>query len=131
VSQRSTGRRHDLEENEIRWWTFAGGRINTTLSYGLATQLNGVQIIADNFLLRLRGDDLTLPRFQDGLAALRSPAVRDDEALWNGIFNSLPGYRLSKFQPLIPPWVATEVVARYLLDVPGTKRWLGEGQTSI
>ena len=51
--------------------------------------------------------------------------------MWSGIFDSLPGYRLSKFQPLMPPWVETEVIARYLLDVPGTKRWLGGGQTSF
>ena len=27
-------------DNEIRWWTFAGGRINTTLRYGLGTLLD-------------------------------------------------------------------------------------------
>ncbi len=121
----------EIADNEIRWWTFAGGRINTTLRYGLGRLLDGVQIIPDNFLLRLRGDDLTFPRFQDAVAALRSPAVWDDEGLWNGIFDSLPGYRLSKFQPLMPPWVEREVVARYLLDVPGAKRWLGEDQSAF
>jgi len=90
-----------------------------------------VQIIPDNFVLRLRGDDLTFPRFQDAVAALRSPAVWDDERLWNGIFDSLPGYRLSKFQSLMPPWVESEVVARYLLDVPGAKRWLGEARNAF
>ena len=69
----------EIADNEIRWWTFAGGRINTTLRYGLGTLLAGVQIVPDNFLLRLRGDDLTFPRFQDAVAALRSPAVWDDE----------------------------------------------------
>ncbi len=117
----------DIGDNEIRWWTFAGGRINTTLRYGLGTQLDRVQVIPDNFLLRLRGDDLTYRRFQEALAALRSQAIWNDEALWSGIFDSLPGYRLSKFQPFMPPWVQTEVVARYLLDVPGTRRWLDEG----
>ncbi len=121
----------EIADNEIRWWTFAGGRINTTLRYGLGRLLDGVQIIPDNFLLRLRGDDLTFPRFQDAVAAFRSPAVWDDEGLWNGIFDSLPGYRLSKFQPLMPPWVEREVVARYLLDVPGAKRWLGEDQSAF
>jgi ATP-dependent Lhr-like helicase len=121
----------EIDENEIRWWTFAGGRINTTLRYGLGRLLDGVQIVADNFLLRLRGEDLTFPRFQDAVAALRSPAVWDDEGMWNGIIDSLPGYRLSKFQPLMPPWVESEVIARYLLDVPGAKRWLGKGLTAF
>ena len=104
----------DIADNEIRWWTFAGGRINTTLRYGLGTLLEGVQIVPDNFLLRLRGDDLTFPRFQAAVADLRSPPIWDDEVVWSGIFYSLPGYRLSKFQPLMPPWVETEVIARYL-----------------
>ena len=114
----------EIDDNEIRWWTFAGGRINTTLRYALGRLVDGVQIVPDNFLLRLRGDDLTFPRFQDAVAALRSPTVWDDEATWNGIFDSLPGYRLSKFQPLMPPWVEREVIAGYLLDVPGAMRWL-------
>ena len=38
----------------------------------------------------------------------------------------LPGYRLSKFQPLMPPWVEREVISRYLLDGPGTWQWLSE-----
>jgi ATP-dependent Lhr-like helicase len=114
----------DIADNEIRWWTFAGGRINTTLRYGLGRLLDGVQITPDNFSVRLRGDDLTFPRFQVAVAVLRTPAFWDDEELWNGIFDSLPGYRLSKFQPLMPPWVEREVVAGYLLDVSGAERWL-------
>ncbi len=114
----------EITDHEIRWWTFAGGRINSTLRYGLGTLLPGVQIVPDNFLLRLRGDDLTYPRFQDAEASLRSPAFWADEGLWNGVFDSLPGYRLSKFQPLMPPWVEREVVANYLLDVRGAVEWL-------
>jgi ATP-dependent helicase Lhr and Lhr-like helicase len=97
---------------------------HTTIRYGLRKMLDGAQIIPDNFLLRIRGDDLTLLRFQDAVASLRSLPVWDDEGLWNGIFDSLPGYRLSKFQPLAPAWVEREVVAQYLLDVPGAKGWL-------
>jgi AAA+ ATPase superfamily predicted ATPase len=44
--------------------------------------------------------------------------------LWTEVAESLPSYRLSKFQPLMPPWVEREVVAGYLLDVDGAKRWL-------
>jgi ATP-dependent Lhr-like helicase len=120
-----------IVDDEIRWWTFAGGRINATLRHRLGGLLDGVQIIPDNFLLRLRGDDLTFPRFLESVAALRSPAVWDDEDLWDGIFDSLPGYRLSKFQPLMPPWVVREVVAGYLLDVPGARRWLGEARNAF
>ena len=113
-----------IDDNEIRWWTFAGGRINTTLRHGLGSLLPGVQIIPDNVLLRLRGADLTYPRFEEALAILHDPAFWNDQGLWSGVFNSLPNYRLSKFQPLMPPWVEREVVASYLLDVRGAERWL-------
>ena len=39
----------------------------------------------------------------------------------------LPGYRLSKFQDCLPERFALEVIERYLLDVEGAVRWLGEG----
>ena len=45
------------------------------------------------------------------------------------VAESLPGYRLSKFQPLMPPWVEREVVARYLLDIAGSAEWLAEPES--
>jgi ATP-dependent Lhr-like helicase len=114
----------ELTDNEIRWWTFAGGRINSTLRYGMGSILPNVQIIPDNVLLRLRGDNLNFLRFQEALASLRDAAFWANEELWRGIFTALPGYRLSKFQPLMPPWIEQEVIAGYLLDVEGAKKWL-------
>lgn len=119
----------EIADNEIRWWTFAGGRINSTLRYGLGTLLPGTQIVPDNFLVRLRGDDLNYARFQDAIAALRDPSFWGDQEHWDGIFDSLPGYRLSKFQPLMPPWVEREVIGNYLLDVDGTEKWLNSDST--
>ena len=40
------------------------------------------------------------------------------------IADTLPAYRLSKFQPLMPAWVERESLASYLLDVGGAARWL-------
>ncbi len=114
----------ELADGEIRWWTFAGGRINSTLRYGLGAILGGVQIIPDNFLLRLRGDGLGFGRFQTAIAEIGQRSFWEDEERWRGILDSLPGYRLSKFQPLMPPWVEREIIAAYLLDVAGTIRWL-------
>jgi len=62
--------------------------------------------------------------FEGARKALREPPFWQDEARWQGVLASLPGYRLSKFQPLMPPWVEREVVGRYLLDVEGAQRWL-------
>ena len=119
----------EVADNEIRWWTFAGGRINSTLRYGLGTLLPGTQIVPDNLLVRLRGDDLSFARFQEAIAALRDPSFWGDQEHWDGIFESLPGYRLSKFQPLMPPWVEREVVGSYLLDIDGAEQWLNSDST--
>ena len=47
-----------------------------------------------------------------------------------GVAAALPNYRLSKFQPLMPPWVEREVIAGYLLDVGGAWRWLSGRESS-
>ncbi len=109
---------------EIFWWTFAGGRINSTLKHAMASIGPNWRIINDNYLLRIRDDNLTLAGFQAVRQQLCDPAFWDNETLWQQVAASLPNYRLSKFQPLMPPWVEQEVVANYLLDVPGAKRWL-------
>ena len=60
---------------------------------------------------------------------LRGPpgtAFWGDREHWDGVFDSLPGYRLSKFQPLMPPWVEREVIGSYLLDVIAAEKWLTE-----
>jgi hypothetical protein len=40
--------------------------------------------------------------------------------------DSLPNYRLSKFQPLMPDWVERDVLSNHLLDITGTRAWLHE-----
>ena len=117
-------------ESEIRWWTFAGGRINTTLRHALEALGASWKIVPDNFGLTIRGEDVTQHAFGELLERLREPEVWENEKLWRDVAEGLPSYRLSKFQPLMPPWVEREVVASYLLDVAGAWRWLsGKGQT--
>lgn len=120
----------EVDEGEIRWWTFAGGRINATLRYALAAVGDDWKIIPDNFLLKIRGADLDRLRFEKAIARLRDIALWEDDELWAGVAVSLPNYRLSKFQPLMPPWVEREVVASYLLDVAGAWRWLSGEEAS-
>ncbi|MEO5912693.1 MAG: hypothetical protein ABIS50_00555 [Luteolibacter sp.] len=48
----------------------------------------------------------------------------EDEQLWQRISGALPGYRLSKFQPLMPDWVEQEVLFDYLLDRTGAAAWI-------
>ncbi len=113
-------------DSEIRWWTFAGGRINSTLRHALSA-LNGEwTVIPDNWVLKVRGSNLTLAHFMAVRDQLRNDACWEDEQLWRTIADALPSYRLSKFQPLMPPWVEREVVANYLLDVSGAQGWIAD-----
>jgi ATP-dependent Lhr-like helicase len=111
-------------EGEARWWTFAGGRINSTLRYALEALGTTWKVVPDNFGLTIRGEDLTQHGFGELLDRLLDPEVWENDKLWLDVAETLPSYRLSKFQPLMPPWVEREVVASYLLDVAGAWRWL-------
>ena len=72
----------------------------------------------------MRGDDLNGESFDAAMAMLRQEGLWRDNELWATVAAGLPGYRLSKFQPLMPESVEREVLSRYLLDVAGTWRWL-------
>ena len=114
----------EVDDGEIRWWTFAGGRINSTLRYALEAVGDDWKVIPDNFLIKVRGENLDMLSFRDALAGLAEPEFWENDRLWAEVAESLPNYRLSKFQPLMPPWVEREVIASYLLDVGGAWQWL-------
>jgi ATP-dependent Lhr-like helicase len=98
--------------------------INSTLRYALNALRADWKITTDNFLIRARGEDVDGRTFADTLASLDNTDFWDDESVWKEVTEALPSYRLSKFQPLMPPWMTREVLARYLLDVDGAKAWL-------
>ncbi len=114
----------EYDADEIRWSTFAGGRVNATLRYALDSFGHEWRIVPDNFLVKVRGEHLNRQEFEEALAELRVHSFWENEQLWAEIAEALPNYRLSKFQPLMPPWVEREVVAGYLLDADGAWKWL-------
>ena len=114
----------EITDEGIHWWTFAGGRINSTLRHALLSICADWTVVPDNFGIRIRGAGVSRTVFDNAGARLRRPDIWEDQALWDEIAQSLPAYRLSKFQPLMPPWVEREVIARYLLDVAGACEWL-------
>ena len=118
-------------DDEFLWWTFAGGRINSTLRYALAAIGGDWAITPDNYHVRVRGQSLDEQRFLAALQRLTQSDFWDDERLWTGIAHSLPSYRLSKFQPLMPDWVEREVLAAYLLDVAGAQTWASNAINDI
>ncbi|MBN2196244.1 MAG: DEAD/DEAH box helicase, partial [Polyangiaceae bacterium] len=116
-----------LDGNVARWWTFAGGRVNHTLKYGIEI-LEGWKVVADNFQLRIEGDGINHDTVRTAIRKLSDPAWWHDPATERTILARLPEYRLSKFQQCLPDRYAVEVVGAYLLDVEGAVRWLGGGE---
>lgn len=113
-----------ITDDGIEWWTYAGGRINSTLRHALLSINPDWTVTPDNFSLRIKGEGVVPDAFHAAVTYLKQPDIWDDDALWSEIAQSLPAYRLTKFQPLMPPWVEHEVIAMYMLDVIGTREWL-------
>jgi len=113
---------------DYQWWTYAGGRINSTIRYGLQALQPEWTIVPDNFCIAIKGDTLNNASFTHALAEIATPELWQDEAVWSTVRAGLPNYRLSKFQPFVPPWVEQEIVATYLLDIAATWRWLSGEQ---
>ncbi|MFN9037408.1 MAG: hypothetical protein ACK5YO_14000, partial [Planctomyces sp.] len=113
------------DTNEIHWYTFAGGRVNSTIRYALGVLQPSWTITPDNHMLRVRDPELTEATFRARIRELANPAFWQDDTVWQQIRGALPGYRLSKFQPLMPPWVEQEVLFDYLLDRKGAAEWVG------
>jgi ATP-dependent Lhr-like helicase len=121
----------EIDEGEIRWWTFAGGRINSTLRYALEAVGPDWKVIPDNLLIKVRGADLDERVLREAIDQLRDLEFWENDKLWAEVAKSLPNYRLSKFQAFMPPWVEREVVASYLLDVGGAWRWLAGVESAL
>ncbi len=105
------------------WWTFAGGRINQTLKYGLEVA-GGWKVVADNFVLRIEGDGVTHGTVGAVIARMAGETLWKDDGFWREILARLPDYRLSKFQKALPDAASTEMLGAYLLDVDGTRAYL-------
>ncbi len=112
---------------ELLWWTFAGGRINSTLRYALEAVGGSWKVIPDNFFVKVRGEHLDEAQLRAAIERLSDLELWENEKIWAEIASDLPNYRLSKFQVLMPPWIEREVVASHLLDVAGAWRFVSGG----
>jgi ATP-dependent Lhr-like helicase len=117
-----------LEEGCARFWTFAGGRVNQTLKYGLEI-LAGWKVVADNFLLRIEGNGISHATVDQAIKQLSNRTWWKDPTVERNLLSRLPEYRLSKFQPCLPERYALDMIQAYLLDTPRTVAWL-EGMSS-
>lgn len=107
-----------------RWWTFAGGKINHTLKYALELS-QGWKISADNFELRITGAGVSDGALREAVDAMRVADFWEKPETARALLSRLPAYRLSKFQDALPDGFAMEMVGSYLLDIPGTRVFIG------
>ncbi|MCA8963080.1 MAG: ribonuclease D, partial [Planctomycetes bacterium] len=75
----------------------------------------------------VRAEGISERDFRAAVAAISELEFWENDKLWEEVGQSLPNYRLSKFQSLMPPWVEREMLGEYLLDVEGAWRWLSGG----
>jgi ATP-dependent helicase Lhr and Lhr-like helicase len=109
------------EEESVQWWTYAGGRINRTLKYGLEC-LWGWEVRADNFQLTIKGEHLTPAMFDNAIAEVTKPEFWQAKSTQEYLLQNLPNYRFSKFQQVLPDRYALEMVQGYLLDIDGISK---------
>ncbi len=115
---------------EVRWWTFAGGRINHTLKYALEISQDW-KVLADNFSLRITGPGVRDGTVRSALSDLSASGFWERPETRTTLLARLPAYRLSKFQDALPEAFALEMVGRYLLDVEAAQRFLAATHSGI
>jgi ATP-dependent Lhr-like helicase len=117
------------DEGLLRWWTFAGGKINHTLEYAIELS-TGWKVVADNFHLKVSGDGVSDTALRSCLTELREHAFWVAPETQQALLARLPEYRLSKFQQALPDAFAVEMVGVYLLDVAGAAAFLRQAETA-
>ncbi len=109
------------EEESVQWWTYAGGRINRTLKYGLEC-LWGWEVRADNFQVTITGEHLTRAIFDSAIAEVTKSEFWQAKSTQEYLLQNLPNYRFSKFQQVLPDRYTLEMVQGYLLDIEGISK---------
>lgn len=102
--------------------TFAGGAVNQTLKYGLHI-LKGWATSSDNFRVRL-AEPVPHEQLREALQRLSEADFWESAQTRDQLLASMPEYRLSKFQQVLPRRFALEMVRDYLLDIDTTRRFL-------
>src|SRR5690606_2829591 len=66
------------EPASVKWWTFAGGRINQTLKYAFEREC-GWKVVPDNFSLRIEGDGVSLDTVYKAISDFRTPGYWNED----------------------------------------------------
>ncbi len=102
----------------VQWWTFAGGKVNRAIKYGLE-HLWAWEVRADNFQVSITGEHLTPATFEKAIEEIQQPEFWSAKTTQTYLLEKLPNYHFSKFQQVLPDRYALEIVQNYLLDIDG------------
>ena len=112
-----------IESEQILWWTFAGGKINNTIKYGLLFQQDW-KITVDNFRIRIEGKGVNSDSVKQAILAMSCQDFWNSTSMIDFLQGQLPNYRLSKFQLTLPKRFALEMISTFLLDISETIKFL-------
>jgi ATP-dependent Lhr-like helicase len=115
----------ELQQDGALWHTFAGGAINRLLSAGLE-QVSGNKWVCGNLLLR--GKVTSAAAAEELLASLsgldwKHTATEAARGMARGM--------VSKFQPCLPQAAEDRLLVERLLDVEGTRKFVGGMRPAI
>jgi len=111
------------DDNGFIWWTWAGGNINNTLRAVLRIELNA-DVQAGNEYLRVNSDTSMFKAYTDTIHKISHPHYWDNPEFLKKLYEMVPNYRLSKFQPYLPETLKLRLVAETLFDVEKTLAFL-------
>jgi ATP-dependent Lhr-like helicase len=95
--------------------------VNSKQSHVLSTE-----IISNNYYLKIRDTEGILGDLSVLIEEMRRPTFWEDRELQKNILAQLPMHRLSKFQDCLPEVLQVQLVAKELLDITGTIKFLNE-----
>lgn len=113
------------DEDCIRWWTFAGGKINHTLKHALEWR-QGWKVVADNLQIRIGGVGVSDVAVREAIRDIAGAGFWQSRETAQALLARVPEYRLSKFQDALPEAMALEMIGAYLLDLEGAQSFVAE-----
>jgi len=115
-----------FSNDEILWWTYAGGRINHTLKFAFKCIYKDLEVTCSNEYIKIKKSKFTISAFQEQILEMRKREFWNQPDLMNEILSLMPEYRFSKFQNFLPENLQKEMIANSLLHVEGTIQFLEE-----
>jgi hypothetical protein len=109
------------DEGVLRWWTFAGGKVNHTLKHALEWSRDW-KVVAENFDLRISGAGASDGAVRAAIQELAGTQFWERPETGRALLGRLPAYRLSKFQDALPEAFAVEMVGTRRRGDAGVRR---------